>query len=200
MPGEERHQDRRQRTASDAVGPAFLGAPDSWLENPPFGRVTEGSGWYELPSRARLAGGTPLVVYRQPLPCSRPPLPESTLMTIERPRRLALRLLPTLSGGANASRVRDWKADADWRSTPSRGDRLQCALPHSVGLGRSEAQGTDPPPGGRGPRLADLLRVQGGSLLRHAQEQRGTCQGRLLLRQHRPGGSRRPRVHHLRRV
>ena len=88
------------------MGPTFLGAPDSWQENPPFGRVTERSGWYdetgaggwhpttELPSRARLTGGTQLVVYRRPLPCSRAPLPESTLMTIERPRRIAIRLLP----------------------------------------------------------------------------------------------------------
>ena len=58
--------------------------------------------------------------------------------------------------------------------------------PRETKTGRSEAQGTDPSPGGRGPRRADLLRVRGGSLLRHAQEQRGTRQGRLLLRQHRP--------------
>ena len=122
--------------------PTFLGAPDSWHEDPPFGRVTEGSGRHdatgaggwrpttELPSRASLAGGTPLVVYRQPLPCSRPPLPESTPITIERPRRIAISLLPHPPWRSKASRVRDRRADATRGSLVPNGASWDLPFPH----------------------------------------------------------------------
>jgi hypothetical protein len=88
------------------VEPTFLGAPDSWQENPPFERVTKGSGLYDEtgggigappPSYRRgpdsRAGGRSSCTADR-YHASRPPLPESTLMTIERPRRIAIRLLP----------------------------------------------------------------------------------------------------------
>ena len=75
-------------------------------------------------------------MYRRPLPCSRAPLPESTLMTIERPRRIAIRLLPHppwRSKRQPGKRPESRRRLAE--HPPSRGDRLRCALPNSTGLG-----------------------------------------------------------------